>query len=97
MPCLLAFVALVAPRIMLVLLWLFGGTYLGRAYQTVLWPLLGFLFMPFTTLAYAFAMNSNRGTVNGIYLALVVVAALMDLGSLGGGDAARRHRRTRRR
>jgi len=69
MPCLFVFVALVAPRIMLALLWLFGGTYLGRAYQTVLWPLLGFFFMPFTTLAYAFAMNSNHGTVNGIYLA----------------------------
>jgi len=78
MPCLLGIFALVTPRLVLALVWLFSG-YLGQAYQTILWPLLGFFFMPLTTLAYAFAMNSN-GSVSGFYLVAVVVAVLIDLG-----------------
>jgi hypothetical protein len=89
MPCLLGVLALVFPRLMLVLVWLFSD-YLGRAYDTVLWPLLGFFFLPLTTLAWAFAMNSTGGSVSGSYLALVVVAVVVDLGLVGGRRASRR-------
>jgi hypothetical protein len=58
--------------------------YIGRAYETTIWPLLGFLFMPLTTLAYAYAINSN-GSVAGGYLIVVVLAVLIDLGIIGGG------------
>lgn len=91
MPCFIALFAYFFPRVILVLIWLFGNHYLGRAYQTVIWPVLGFIFMPLTTLAYAFAINSN-GSVTGMYLFLVVVAALLDLGTHGAGPAARRRR-----
>jgi hypothetical protein len=93
MPCLLGAVALAFPRVVLFCVFLFSD-YLGRAYQSVLWPLLGFLFMPLTTLAYAWAINSNR-SVEGFYLAVVVLAVLLDLGLLGGGEASRRKRRRR--
>ena len=93
MPCLLAAFALFVPRLVLFLIWLFSD-YLGRAYATVLWPLLGFLFMPLTTLAYAWARNSN-GSVTGGYLFVVVLAVLIDLGMLGGGEAQRRKRSRR--
>lgn len=73
----------------IVLVWLFSD-YLGRAYETLLWPLLGFFFLPLTTLAYAFAMNSNAGSVSGFYLVIVVVAVLIDLGMLGGSGKAGR-------
>lgn len=82
MPCLVAIGALIFPRLVLVLIWLFSN-YLGRAYETVLWPVLGFLFLPLTTLAYAFAINSN-GSVEGWYLGAVVLAVLIDLGIIGG-------------
>ena len=59
--------------------------YIGRAYETTLWPLLGFFFMPLTTLSYAFAMNSN-GAIDGMYLVLVVVTVLLDLGLVGAGS-----------
>lgn len=88
MPCLVGLLALVFPRLVLVLIWLFSD-YLGRAYDTVLWPALGFLFLPLTTLAYAFAINTN-GAVDGWYLAGVVLAVLIDLGVIGGGRASRR-------
>ena len=45
--------------------------------------------MPFTTLAYAWAINSN-GSVSGFYLVVVILAVLMDLGSLGGGASQHR-------
>lgn len=90
MPCLMGCLALFFPRLAIILVWLFSD-YLGRAYETVLWPLLGFFFLPLTTLAYAWAVNTN-GTVNGIYLVVVVVAVLIDLGLLGGGAEGGRRR-----
>ena len=81
--CFVGCLALMAPRFAIFLVWLFSD-YLGHAYETILWPLLGFFFMPVTTLAYAWAINTNA-TVTGIYLVVVVVAVLMDLGLIGGG------------
>jgi hypothetical protein len=83
MGCLVGCIALAFPRLVLFAIFLFSN-YLGRAYETNFWPFLGFLFMPLTTLAYAWAVNSN-GTVTGIYLVAVVVAAILDLGLTGKG------------
>ena len=41
MPCLLLILALMLPRLTLVLVWLFSH-YLNRAYHTAIWPILGF-------------------------------------------------------
>ena len=90
MPCLLGCTALFFPRIVIVLVWLFSD-YLQHAYQTPLWPLVGFLLMPVTTLAYAFAINAN-GRLDGIYLVIFVLAVLIDLGLIGGGAHSTRRR-----
>jgi hypothetical protein len=82
MPCLVGCLALATPRLAIVLVVIFSD-YIGQAYQTMIWPLLGFLFMPLTTLAYAWAIHSN-GSVAGPYLAVVVIAVLLDLGLIGG-------------
>ena len=83
MGCLVGCIAVLFPRLALALVFLTSG-YLGRAYETTRWPVLGFFFMPFTTLAYAWAVNTN-GTVTGVYLVVVVIAVLLDLGSNGHG------------
>jgi hypothetical protein len=90
MHCLIGCLALITPRLAIVLVVIFSD-FIGRAYQTMIWPLLGFFFMPLTTLAYAWAINAN-GSVAGVYLVVVVLAVLMDLGLIGGGEAARRRR-----
>ncbi|MCC5831190.1 MAG: hypothetical protein JJU36_17255 [Phycisphaeraceae bacterium] len=90
MGCLVAILALLFPRIALILLFLFSD-YLVTAYQTTIWPVLGFIFMPLTTLAYAFGMN-QQGTISGFYLVLVVVAVLVDLGIIGGSGREAAHR-----
>ncbi len=87
MPCLIALFALFFPRVAIVLVVIFSD-YIGTAYQTVFWPLLGFFFMPVTTLAYAWAIHGN-GSVSGGYLLVVILAILLDLGILGGGASNR--------
>lgn len=94
MPCLIGCLALFMPRLAIVLVWLFSD-YLNTAYQTVVWPVLGFLFMPLTTLAYAWAWHTGNGSVSGIGLVVVVLAVLCDLGLLGTGESSRRSARQR--
>lgn len=94
MPCLVALVALMTPRLVIVLMVLFSD-YIGRAVgDKVLLPFLAFLFMPLTLLAYCFAINQN-GSVTGWYWVPVVLAGCIDLGLFGGG--ARSSRRAVRR
>lgn len=88
MPCLLVFLILLFPRIALVLLFFFTN-YIERAYHGILIPILGFIFLPLTTIVYAWMLNNSVPTA-GINLVWLLVAVLIDLGSLGGGYSSRR-------
>jgi len=90
MPCLVFLVVLAFPRVVLVLMFLFSN-YLERAYHGLIVPLLGFLFLPLTTLSYAWMHNTHR-PMEGINLIVLVVAVIIDLGGLGGGEYHRRYR-----
>jgi hypothetical protein len=89
MACLITLLALLTPRVALVLVVVFSD-FIGRAYESCIWPLLGFFFMPLTTLAYAAAINWNEGSVSGFYFFMVLLAAMIDLGTFGSGRLARR-------
>jgi len=86
--CLVVIVVLAFPRIALVLLFLFSH-YLQHAYHGLLLPLVGFLFLPITTLAYAWMANTGRPTT-GVNLLILIVAVVVDLGGLGHGVSRRR-------
>jgi hypothetical protein len=88
MCCVLALLAFVGPRVALVLMFLFTN-YLHRAFDTFLLPLIGFLFLPWTTIAWAIAQNEFGGA-NGIGLLVIVLGFLADVGVLGGGARGRR-------
>jgi len=90
MGCLLAIFALFAPRVVLLLVWLLGGSYMSSPFSTWLWPLLGFFFLPLTTLVYAFCWHQSGGAISGGWIVLIVVAVLVDLGMFGGGAKASR-------
>ena len=62
-----------------------------NVFHTRLWPLLGFIFMPYTTLAYMGAMLS-AGAITPLWLVLIVIAAIVDIGHWGGGNYYRRRR-----
>ena len=91
MSCLLALCALAVPRIVIVGLVIFSD-YIGEAYETTVWPLLGFFVMPTTTLAWAWATHSGGADKSGFEVAVIVVAVLIDLGIIGGGAKSRRDR-----
>jgi hypothetical protein len=90
MPCLLLILFLAFPRIVLLLLFVFSN-YLERAYHGLILPLLGFLFLPLTTLAYAWMANTGQST-EGVNLLILIIAVVIDLGGLGGGEYHRRSR-----
>jgi hypothetical protein len=96
MPCLLGCLAIAAPRLVIVLLVIFTN-YIGRAFNdAVLWPLLGFVFLPLTTLAYAWVINTH-GQISGVYVIVMILAILFDLGLLGGsGASGRKYQRASR-
>lgn len=88
MCCVLVLIAFVGPRLALFLLWLLTN-YLSRAFDAFLLPFLGFLFLPWTTIAWAVAQN-ELGGLNGIGLLVVALGFLADIGVFGGGARTRR-------
>jgi hypothetical protein len=90
MPCLLLLVVLFFPRIVLAVLFFFSN-YLQRAYHGILLPILGFIFLPITTLTYAWMVN-NHMPLEGVNVLILIAAVLIDAGGLGGGAYQRRRR-----
>jgi hypothetical protein len=90
MCCLSLILVLLFPRVILVVLFLLSS-YLQRAYHRLLVLLIGFIFLPLTTLAYAW-MAHNRMPLEGANLIVLVVAVVLDIGGLGGGEWRRRSR-----
>jgi hypothetical protein len=90
MACLLVIFLLAFPRIALLLIF-FLSNYLERVYHGLLIPLLGFVFLPLTTLVYAWLVNTAQPLV-GLNLVILIIAVLVDAGGFGGGEY---HRRTR--
>jgi Na+/phosphate symporter len=88
MPCLFLILVLAFPRVALATLFLFTH-YLDRAFHSIFVLILGFIFLPITTLLYAWMINSGL-PVEGINLLWLLIAALVDLGALGGGYSRRR-------
>jgi hypothetical protein len=92
MPLLLIILlGLLLPRVALVLCWC-GGVF-NDVWRTPLWPLLGFLLMPYTTLAYGFAHALGPG-LEGLWVGVLILGVILDLGS-NGGSATRQRRRRR--
>jgi CDP-diglyceride synthetase len=88
MGCLLALLAALSPRLALVLVWIFTNL-VDRAFEGFLLPLLGLIFLPFTTLIYVLAYRPVVGVTGWGWL-FVFLGVLFDLGSYGGGVFGRR-------
>lgn len=89
MPCFLALIALLAPRLTVALLWFFTRWFVG-VFPSLLWPILGFIFLPTTLLWYSAVHNWFGGAWTLWPVVGLVVALLIDLAP------ARGHRRFRR-
>lgn len=84
MPCLIALLALISPRLALIALWLLTNL-LGRVFDGVLLPVLGFLLLPWTTLAWVLMWDVGTHEVAGLEWFVVILAFVADLASYAGG------------
>jgi hypothetical protein len=87
MPCLLAVLVVAFPRVAIVLLYLFTNFFSG-VYNTILVPILGFIFLPITLIAYTYIQNTHMAVQDVTSLVILFIAVILDLGLVGG--AARR-------
>jgi hypothetical protein len=90
MGCLLALLAGFAPRVALVLIWIFTNL-VDRAFTGFLIPLFGLILFPYATLFYVLAYNPVT-EVSGWGWALVVLGFIFDIGHWAGGGATGRQR-----
>jgi hypothetical protein len=84
MPCLFAILAVAFPRVAIVLLWLFTS-FFSVLHDNILIPLLGFIFLPLTLIVYTYMLRAYGGHFGSGQLVILFIAAIFDLGLVGGG------------
>ena len=80
MPLLIAIIALIFPRLAIAILWFFTNWFVG-VFETKLWPILGFLFLPLTTLWYSAVQQWFGGDWNAATVIVLILAVIGDLDS----------------
>lgn len=83
MPCLFAIFALVTPRLLIVLLWLLSNWFKGR-FNTAMWPILGFIFLPTTFLWYTAVQHWWQGVWSLWPIVGLVIALMIDVSPAKG-------------
>jgi hypothetical protein len=89
MCCLALSAGFVGPRFALLLWWIFG-TKVDVAFSTWIWPLLGLLVLPWTTLAYVLAWGPLDG-VSGAGWLLVALGLFGDVATYSARAAKSRY------
>ena len=78
----------ILPRFALLAAWSNDQPYWGSLFGSPVWFLGGFLFFPWTTLIYGFALVNGLSLLNWVFIG---AALMIDLGTWGiGGFATRR-------
>jgi hypothetical protein len=76
------------PRLGLLMVWIARPNMVDAAFDTFIWPLLGFLFLPFTTLMYVILWRA--GGLDGWDWFWIGLAAFCDLAHMGASFSQRR-------
>lgn len=79
MPIIFGIVALLFPRVLIVVLWLFTNWF-DRVTGNILYLLLGLLFVPLSTLWYGVVVHYFGGAWSTVPIIGMVVALVLDLG-----------------
>jgi hypothetical protein len=82
---------MLGPRLVLAGAWLLSDWY--RAFDSTIIAVLGWLFAPWTSLAWMYIALHHGGKLEGGYAVLLAVGVIVDLSSLGGSHQARRMER----
>ncbi len=82
MGCLLALMSAFAPRIVFLIVWIARPEYVDAVFDTFIFPLLGLIFLPFTTLIYVF-LDAPPFGIEGFDWFWLGLAVVLDLGHYG--------------
>jgi len=89
--CCLALIAgFIGPRLALFVWWVFGSK-VDAAFGSWIWPLLGLIFLPWTTLAYVVAWGPLDG-VSGLGWLVVAIGLAGDIATYSSRAAKARYR-----
>jgi hypothetical protein len=88
MGCLLALMSAFAPRLVFLIIWIARPVYVDAVFDTFIFPLLGLIFLPFTTLMWVLLDQPPIG-VHGWDWLWIVIAVFLDLGNYGGAYSQR--------
>jgi apolipoprotein N-acyltransferase len=91
MCCLITSLFLFGPRFAALIWWLINPLRFTAAFSSFVWPILGILFMPWTTLMYLIVWSPLTG-VYGLDWLWLALAVLADLGTYAGGGYGNRDR-----
>lgn len=83
MPCFAVLLALAAPRLLILILWFLTSWFQGM-FASILWPILGFLFLPATLLWYSAVQHWFGGEWTLWPIVGVIIALLIDLSPASG-------------
>ncbi len=89
--CLFAVGAAFFPRLVLLFTWLFTPLVTRAFHATFIWPLLGIIFLPFTTLFYVFVYIPGIG-LTGWGWFWVILGFLFDISAYSSSTYANRTR-----
>jgi hypothetical protein len=87
--CLFLLIAALSPRLAVLLMWIFTP-WVDRAFGPIIWPLLGLVFLPLTTLLYVILWNTGGRGVTGWEWVFVILAVFGDLSSYSRAAYGRR-------
>ncbi len=92
MGCLFAIFAGGFPRLATLFIWLARPVYFNAAFGgSWFWPLLGIIFLPFTTLMYILLWTPGVGLI-GFDWFWLILAVILDLGHIGSVGYTNRNR-----
>ena len=89
MCCIVTMMLLIGPRITGVIWWILRPALWNTAFGSLIWPVLGLIFLPWTTLLY---MLLFPGGITGFEWFLIVLGVLADITTYGGGAYGNRDR-----
>jgi hypothetical protein len=89
MCCFFTTLVLFGPRLAILIWWFISPVYIGAAFNNWLWPILGWLFLPWTLLMYYLIYPGGIVGFDWIWLALALFA---DIASYTGGAYGNRGR-----
>ncbi len=89
MCCFFTSLVLFGPRLAILVWWLLQPMRWSAAFEGFIWPLLGFLFLPWTTIMYVLVFGGGITGFDWIWLGLGLLA---DIGSYVGGGYGNRDR-----